>query len=109
MRKEELIRMREAQVPRGVSQALPAMIAEAKGAVVRDVEGREFIDFSGGIGVLNVGHCPDEVIEAIRDQAGKYLHTCFQVQMYEPYIELAKQMNELVSRTSPMKTMFVSS
>ena len=98
MSKEDLIKLRENQVPRGVGQALPAVIAEAKGAMVRDVEGREFVDFSGGIGVLNVGHCPEEVVEAIRDQAGKYLHTCFQVQMYEPYIALAKELNELVSR-----------
>ena len=59
--------------------------------------------------MLNVGHCPDEVVEAIRDQAGKYLHTCFMVQMYEPYIVLAKELNELVSQKIPMKTMFVNS
>jgi len=70
MKKEDLVKMRQDHVPRGVSQALPAMVAEAKGAMVRDVEGREFIDFSGGIGVLNVGHSPDEVVKAICDQAG---------------------------------------
>ncbi len=109
MKKEELVKMRQDHVPRGVSQALPAMVAEAKGAMVRDVEGKEFFDFSGGIGVLNVGHSPDEVVKAIRDQAGKYLHTCFMVQMYEPYIALAREVNELVSRKTPMKTMFVNS
>ncbi len=81
MRKEDLIRLRQDHVARGVNQFIPAMISEAKGVAVRDVEGREFLDFSGGIGVLNVGHCPEEVVEAIRDQAGKYLHTCFMVQM----------------------------
>ncbi|HSR11309.1 MAG TPA: 4-aminobutyrate--2-oxoglutarate transaminase [Thermodesulfobacteriota bacterium] len=109
MIREDLVKKRQEHVARGVNQFIPAMVAEAKGVIVRDVEGREFLDFSGGIGVLNVGHCPDEVVEAIRDQAGKYLHTCFMVQMYEPYIELAKQLNELVSRKSPMKTMFVNS
>jgi 4-aminobutyrate aminotransferase-like enzyme len=54
MKKSELIRLRQDNVPKGVSQAVPAMIAEAKGAWVRDVEGKEFLDFSGGIGVLNV-------------------------------------------------------
>ncbi len=109
MSKDDLIKMRQDNVARGVNQFIPAMVAEAKGALVRDVEGREFLDFSGGIGVLNVGHCPDEVVEAIRDQAGKYLHTCFMVQMYEPYIALAKELNELVSKKTPMKTMFVNS
>ncbi|MBM4333532.1 MAG: 4-aminobutyrate--2-oxoglutarate transaminase [Deltaproteobacteria bacterium] len=109
MNKSELVKLRQDHVVKGVYTLLPAMIAEAKGAVVRDVEGKEFLDFSGGIGVLNVGHCPDEVVEAIRDQAGKYLHSCFMVQMYEPYIALAKELNELVSPISPMKTMFVNS
>jgi 4-aminobutyrate aminotransferase / (S)-3-amino-2-methylpropionate transaminase / 5-aminovalerate transaminase len=109
MNKADLIKLRQEHVARGVSQTIPAMIAEAKGAVVRDVEGKEFLDFSGGIGVLNVGHCPDEVVEAIRDQAGKYLHTCFMVQMYEPYIALAKELNELISPKAPFKTMFANS
>lgn len=109
MKRDDLIKLRLDHVARGVNQFIPAVIAEAKGVVVRDVEGKEFLDFSGGIGVLNVGHCPDEVVEAIRDQAGKYLHTCFMVQMYEPYIALAKELNELISSKSPMKTMFVNS
>ncbi len=109
MRKAELIDLRQEHVARGVSQFIPAMIEEAKGVVVRDVEGKEFLDFSGGIGVLNVGHCPDEVVEAIRDQAGKYLHSCFMVQMYEPYILLAKALNELVPGKFPKKTFFVNS
>jgi len=109
MGKEDLMKMRQDHVAKGVNQFIPAMVAEAKGAMVRDVEGKEFLDFSGGIGVLNVGHCPDEVVEAIRDQAGKYLHTCFMVQMYEPYIALAKELNELVSSKIPLKTMFVNS
>jgi len=109
LEKSQLIKLRQDHVAKGVNQFIPAMVAEAKGVIVRDVEGQEFLDFSGGIGVLNVGHCPDEVVEAIRDQAGKYLHTCFMVQMYEPYIALAKELNELVSQNTPMKTMFVNS
>jgi len=109
LEKSQLIKLRRDHVAKGVNQFIPAMVAEAKGVIVRDVEGREFLDFSGGIGVLNVGHCPDEVVEAIRDQAGKYLHTCFMVQMYEPYLALAQELNELVSQNTPMKTMFVNS
>lgn len=109
MNKEELLKMREENVPRGVSQQLPAMIAEAHGVAVRDVEGKEYLDFSSGIGVLNVGHCPAEVVEAIRDQAGKYLHTCFMVQMYEPYITLAKALNDLFPVAYSKKTLFLNS
>ena len=109
MKRDDLIKLRLDHVARGVNQFIPAVIAEAKGVVVRDVEGKEFLDFSGGIGVLNVGHCPDEVVEAIRDQAGKYLHTCFMVQMYEPYIALAKELNEIAPGEFPKKTMFVNS
>lgn len=109
MNKADLIKVRQDNVPRGVSQLLPAMIAEAKGAWVRDVEGKEFLDFSGGIGVLNVGHCPDAVVEAVRDQAGKYLHSCFMVQMYESYIALAQALNETVAGNFPQKTFFVNS
>ncbi len=109
MAKTDLIKMRQDNVARGVNQFIPAMVAEAKGVIVKDVEGREFLDFSGGIGVLNVGHSPDEVVEAIRDQAGKYLHTCFMVQMYEPYIALAKELNDLVPGNFPKRTMFANS
>lgn len=109
MKKSDLIRMRQDHVARGVNQFIPAMMAEAKGVRVKDVEGKEFLDFSGGIGVLNVGHCPDEVVAAIRDQAGKYLHSCFMVQMYEPYIALAKALNELMPGSGPKKTMFANS
>jgi 4-aminobutyrate aminotransferase / (S)-3-amino-2-methylpropionate transaminase / 5-aminovalerate transaminase len=109
MNKTELIKLKEDNVAKGVYTALPAMIAEAKGVVVQDVEGKEFLDFSGGIGVLNTGHCPEEVVKAIRDQAGKFLHSCFMVQMYEPYIALAKALNELVPGKFPKKTMFVNS
>ena len=109
MNKADLIKIRQDNVPRGVSQLLPAMIAEAKGVVVRDVEGKEFLDFSGGIGVLNVGHCPDAVVEAVCDQARKYLHSCFMVQMYESYISLAQALNETVAGNYPKKTFFVNS
>lgn len=109
MKREELIKLRQENVPRGLNQLLPAVVAEAKGAVARDVEGKEFLDFTSGIGVLNVGHCPEEVLEAICAQAKRYIHTCFMVQMYEPYIAMAKELNELISNGTPMKTMFLNS
>ncbi len=109
MDKSQLTKLREEHVAKGVSQLLPAMIAEAKGVRVRDVDGKEYLDFSGGIGVLNAGHCPDAVVAAIREQAGKYLHSCFMVQTYEPYIALAKALNEMVPGNFPKKSFFVNS
>jgi 4-aminobutyrate aminotransferase / (S)-3-amino-2-methylpropionate transaminase / 5-aminovalerate transaminase len=109
MKKADLIKLRDENVARGIYTSIPAMLAEGKGVLVRDIEGREFLDFSGGIGVLNVGHCAEEVVAAIREQAGKYIHSCFMVQMYEPYINLAKELNDLVPLNFPKKTMFVNS
>jgi len=109
VKKEELIKLRQENVPRGLNQLLPAVVAEAKGTVARDVEGKEYLDFTSGIGVLNVGHCPEEVVAAICAQADKYIHTCFMVQMYEPYVALAKELNGLISKGTPMKTMFLNS
>jgi 4-aminobutyrate aminotransferase/(S)-3-amino-2-methylpropionate transaminase len=106
---EKLIRRRRESIPRGVFNMTPLVISEAKGARVKDVTGREYIDFAGGMGVLNVGHCPEAVVEAIRDQAGKYLHTCFHLMMYEPYIALAEKLNDIAPGDFPKKTLLANS
>src|SRR3990172_8564123 len=97
---KELLAEREQHVPRGPFNVTPLFAARAEGAKVWDVEGREYVDFAGGIGVVNAGHRPATVVEAIRDQAGKLLHTCFHVMMYEPYVALAKRLNALADRKS---------
>jgi len=96
-------------VPQGVFSTHPIFAERAKGAIITDVEGKEYIDFAGGIGVVNVGHCDEEVLKAIQDQIQKYIHTCFQVVMYEPYVELAKRLNEITPGSFSKKTMFVNS
>ena len=106
---EELLKLREKHVPQGVFNVLPMFVSEAKGAVLKDVEGKEYIDFAGGIGVENVGHCTTKVVDAIKSQAEKYIHTCFHVVMYEPYIELAKKLNEVTPGDFPKMTMFANS
>ena len=106
---EKLVQQRSEFIPRGVFNMTPIIVSEARGARVRDVTGREYIDFAGGMGVLNVGHCPTAVVEAIRDQAGKYLHTCFHLAMYEPYIILAKMLNHIVPGGFPKKTLLANS
>jgi 4-aminobutyrate aminotransferase/(S)-3-amino-2-methylpropionate transaminase len=108
-RSEELMKMRNKNVPQAPYNITTAFIKEAKGAVMIDVEGRELIDFAGGIGVNNVGHCHPKVVAAIQDQAEKCIHTCFHVAMYQPYVELAAKLNELAPGDFPKKTMFANS
>lgn len=104
-----LLLMRSKNVPQGPFNVTSAFIREAHGAVMIDTDGRELIDFAGGIGVNNVGHCHPKVVAAIRDQAGKYIHTCFHIGMYEPYVELAMRLNELAPGNFPKMTMLANS
>jgi 4-aminobutyrate aminotransferase/(S)-3-amino-2-methylpropionate transaminase len=73
------------------------------------VDGKEFIDFAGGIGVNNVGHTHPKVVDAIKDQAEKCIHSCFHVAMYDPYVNLAARLNEIAPGDSPKMTMFANS
>jgi len=82
---------------------------EASGASMVDVDGGELIDFAGGIGVNNVGNCHPKVVAVIRDQDGKFIHTCFHVAMYEPYVELAKRLNALAPGEDARMTFFANS
>lgn len=109
MTNEELKQARDQHVPRGVFNVTNLFAAKAKNAIVTDVEGREYIDFASGIGVMAVGHCHPKVVAAVQDQATKFSHTCFHVVMYEAYIELAKKMNAAAPGSSPKKTMFANS
>lgn len=74
-----------------------------------DVDGREFIDFAGGIGVNNVGHCHPKVVAAIKEQADQLIHTCFHVGMYEIYVDLAAKLNDLAPGDTAKMTMFANS
>ena len=78
---DALLEKRNQHVPQGPFNITSAFIKKAHGAVMVDVDGRELIDFAGGIGVNNVGHCHPKVVAAIQDQAGKFIHTCFHVAM----------------------------
>jgi 4-aminobutyrate aminotransferase/(S)-3-amino-2-methylpropionate transaminase len=96
-------------VPRGLSHGTPIYVAKAQGAWLEDVDGNRYIDFAGGIGCANAGHRQEPVLEAIREQLGKYLHACVQVTPYEGYIELAERMNKVTPGTFAKKTLFVNS
>jgi len=104
-----LFEKRVAQVPRAPFNVTPYFVDRAKGAEIWDVEGRRYLDFAGGIGVINVGHCNDMVVDAIKDQADRFLHTCFHVVMYEPYVELARRLNNLTPGNFDKRTFFVNS
>src|ERR671913_2049398 len=81
-----LMERRHKAVTSGVGIATPMFAQEAKGALLTDVDGNTFIDFGGGIGVMNVGHTNARVVEAVREQAEKLTHSCFYVTEYEDYI-----------------------
>lgn len=103
-----LMARRKAAVPRGVGQSHEVFIARGENAEIWDVEGKRYIDFAGGIAVLNTGHCNPTVIAAVKAQLDLYTHTCFQVLAYEPYVELAERINALAPGDFAKKTLFLS-
>ena len=108
-RTEELLNRRRAAVPRGVFNVAPIFADSAEGVWLHDVDGKTYLDFAGGLGVLNVGHRHPHVLAALRAQLDRYLHTCFHVAMYEPYVALAERLNEITPGDFPKKTMLVNS
>lgn len=103
-----LLQRRADAVARGVSQIHPIVAERAQGCTVVDVEDREYLDFSGGIAVLNTGHLHPKVVAAVQAQLGKLTHTCFQVLAYEPYIALCERINALVPGDFIKKSLLVT-
>jgi len=99
---------RDRYVARGVSIA-PIFASHAHGAHLTDVDGKEYIDFAGGIGVLNLGHTPDAVVAAIREQAEQLMHACFPVAAYDPYLEVCRMLCELAPGTHSKKALLINS
>src|SRR6187200_2681960 len=91
---EKVVDARERYVAAGVSTP-PLVVARAEGARVEDVDGKTYIDFAGGLGCQNAGHGLPAVVSAIHEQADRYLHQCFMVGMYEPYVEVCRRLAEL--------------
>jgi len=106
---KNLLQRRQQQVPQAPFNVTTAFIKEARGAVMIDVDGRELIDFAGGIGVNNVGHCHPKVVAAIKRQADQFIHTCFHVAMYDTYVELAEKLNNAAPGDFEKMTMFTNS
>ncbi len=106
---EKLIARRNAIVPEGMGMFTPLTIESGSGALIRDVDGRAYIDFAGGIGVLNAGHCPKPVVDAIARQSKKLIHSCFPVAIYEPYVELCETLAKLFPHGKSTKVMLTNS
>jgi 4-aminobutyrate aminotransferase / (S)-3-amino-2-methylpropionate transaminase / 5-aminovalerate transaminase len=99
---------RERFVPRGVATTDLAVV-RAEGATVWDADGREYLDFAGGIACQNLGHNPEPVVQAIHEQVDQYLHQCFMVGLYEPYVEVCRRLDDLWPGPSETKTLLVNS
>lgn len=104
----DLLERRKLAVARGVANMHDIFAERAENAEVWDVEGRRYIDFAGGIGVLNTGHRHPKVMAAVQRQMAQYTHTCFQVMPYEPYVALAERLNTLAPGRDPKKTLFLT-
>src|SRR5437764_11000479 len=105
----ELLARRQQFVARGVSSTMNVFAAKADGAIIEDVDGNRYIDFAGGIGVMNIGHARPEVTRAIAEQAAKFTHTCFSVMMYEPYVALAERIVNIAPGNFAKKALFFNS
>lgn len=104
----ELHARRQAAIPRGIANAFPVYPERAEGSEIWDVEGRRYVDFAGGIAVLNTGHRHPKVMAAVARQLEAYTHTAFQVLPYEPYVALCERLNALAPFEGPAKSVLFS-
>lgn len=105
----EILARRAAAVTNAVAKATDVVFDHAEGALVTDVDGNRFIDLAGGIGMLAAGHCPPAVVEAMKAQAEKFIHGCFIVGTFEPYVELAELLNKVTPGSHAKKTILANS
>lgn len=105
-----IIERREKAVPDGIKCGYPCVIKRGEGAMMEDVDGNLFLDWVGGVGVLNIGYSRPEVIQAVKDQSEKYFHAMMNIATHEGYVKLAEKMNQIVPvRGDAKKTMFANS
>lgn len=107
---QAIIDRRAAAVPNAIRCGYPCVIERGEGAMFQDVDGNIFLDWIGGVGVLNIGYSNPQVVKAVQDQAGKYFHAMMNITSHEPYIKLAEKLNSIVPvRGETKKTMFANS
>ena len=100
--------LRTKYIPRGITSAHPITAARAKGSELWDIDGKRYIDFAGGIGVMNVGHAHPRVMQAVEEQLRNATHTSFQVVHYESYLRLAERLCEVAPIKGDRKAIFFS-
>ena len=108
-RSRELLARGESLIAKPLQVYLPIFAAAARNATITDVDGNTFIDFAGGVGVVNVGHCHPKVVDAIQEQAARFVHTDFTVVPYASYLELAERLGELAPFAGPTRAAFFNS
>ena len=108
-RSRAIVERKERVVAAPLSLYLPIVVAEGRGATLTDVDGNTFVDFTGGVGVLNVGHSHPRVVEAIQEQAARFTHTDFTIVPYEVYVELAERLVAVAPFAGPAKAGFFNS
>lgn len=107
---QEVIDRRAKAMPNAIGCGYPCVIERGEGAMIEDVDGNIFLDWVGGVGVLNIGYSQPQLIEAVKAQSEKFFHSMMNITTHKPYIELAEKMNELVPvKGDSKKTMFVNS
>ncbi len=106
---DSILELRNNVIPPGHRSGTTVYAESAKGAVIRAIDGKEYIDFAGGIGVMAVGHSHPKVVAAIKDQAEKFTHTCFMVVPYEAAVKLADKLCQMAPGNAPKSTLFVNS
>ncbi len=105
-RSKAILERKDRVIADPLSIYLPVMIERGEGATLTDVDGNTFIDFTGGVGCLNVGHAHPRVVDAVQEQAAKFLHTDFTIVPYETYVTLAERLVETVPISGPTKAAF---
>ena len=108
-RSRDLLARGETAIAKPLQVYLPVFVAEALNSTITDVDGNTFIDFAGGVGVINVGHCHPKVVEAIQEQAAQFVHTDFTVVPYASYVELAERLGDLAPFAGPTRAAFFNS
>ena len=104
-----LLERRKKIVPQGISNGCSAFVKSAQGALIEDMDGNTFIDFAGAIGTINVGHSHPKVVKVLQEQVENFIHTGFNVMMYESYIELAEKLTQLTPGDFPKQAAFFNS
>src|SRR6266536_2845782 len=105
-RSQEILARKQRVIAEPLSIVIPVVIEHGEGATLTDVDGNTFIDFTGGVGCLNVGHANPRVVEAVQEQAAKFLHTDFTIVPYEVYVTLAERLIALSPFSGPAKAAF---